>query len=154
MFRVVELSRWSGGNVLPCRGNSMWKAQREVSWRLIQDAEGSLVKGGLAWRKNTDSRERWVWTGKQRATRCLLWEMPHPAELSWPPRMRINHPGHNLIVPVGKGMAISSSGECPKPFSQTVFIGNGMCRYIQHTCIAHQSMSKGYSHTKTGILYR
>ena len=49
------------------------------------------------------------------------------------------------VVPVGKGVAIPSSGECPKPFSERAFIGIGMCRDIQHICIAHQSMSKSYS---------
>ena len=78
----------------------------------------------------------------------------HPTELFWPPWVRISHPRHNLVVLAGKGVAITSSGERPEPFSQTAFIGNGMCRGIQHIYIAHQSMSKGYSHTKAGILYR
>ena len=48
------------------------------------------------------------------------------------------------VVPAGKGVAIPCSGECPKPFSEMAFIGIGM----QHACIAHQSMSKGYSYIK------
>ena len=54
----------------------------------------------------------------------------------------------------GKGGGNSLTGERPGPFSQTAFIGNGMCRCTQHTCIAHQSMSEGCSHIKTGIIYR
>ena len=50
------------------------------------------------------------------------------------------------VVPVGKGVAIPSSGECPEPFSKTAFIGIVVCRDIRHTCIAHQSLSKGYSY--------
>ena len=46
------------------------------------------------------------------------------------------------VVPAGKGVAIPSSGECPEPSSETTFIRIGMCRGIQHTCIAYQSMSK------------
>ena len=55
-------------------------------------------------------------------------------------------------VPAGKGVATPSSGECPKPFSETAFIGISRCRNIQHTYIAHQSMSKGYSYFKKLIL--
>ena len=78
-----------------------------------------------------------------------------PRELSWPPWMRIRtHPRNNLIVLTGKGVASPSSGECPELFSQTAFIGNGMCMGIQCTYIAHQSMSKAYSHTQAGITYR
>ena len=66
----------------------------------------------------------------------------------------ISRPGHNLAVPVGKGVAIPSSGERPEPLSQMAFIGNGLWRCTQHTWIAHKSVSKGYSHTKTGIIYR
>ena len=65
---------------------------------------------------------------------CLGWE--------------ISHPRHNLAVLVEKGVAIPSSGKCPEPFSQMAFIGNGMCRCIHHTWVAHQSMSKGHSNTK------
>ena len=83
-----------------------------------------------------------------------LWDNSVPQSFSRLPQVRINHPRHNLAVPVGKGVAIPSSGERPEPFSQMAFIGNGTCRSIQHTRIAHQSMSKGSSHTKTGIIYR
>ena len=81
-----------------------------------------------------------------------MWEELCPIELSQPLQMRTNCPGHNLAVLGGKWVAIPSGGECPEPFSQMAFIGNVMCRCI--TCIAHQSMSKGYSHSKTGIIYR
>ena len=50
-------------------------------------------------------------------------------------RWEISHPGHNLAAPAGKGVVIPFSGEHPKPFSQMTFIGNGMCRCIQHTSI-------------------
>ena len=66
----------------------------------------------------------------------------------------ISHPRHNLVVWVGKEVAIPSSGECPKLFSQMAFIRNGMCRGLQHTCIPNQSISKYYSHTKKGVIYR
>ena len=81
-----------------------------------------------------------------------LWEDLCPAELSQPPQWEINCPRHNLVVLAGKGVAIPSGGEQLKPFSQMVFPGNCMCRGIPHTCIPHQSMSKGFSHTKTGII--
>ena len=53
--------------------------------------------------------------------------------------MRIRR--HSFVALVGKVVAIPSSGECPKPFSDTAFIRVGKCRGIQHTCIAYQSMS-------------
>ena len=58
------------------------------------------------------------------------------------------------VLPAEKRVVIRSTGECPEPFSETAFIGNGMCRGIWYTCIGHQSMSQGCSHTKTGIIYR
>ena len=76
---------------------------------------------------------------------CLwqwLWEELCPAEPSRPPKMRNKSSWTQSFVQVGKGMAIPSSGECPEPFFQTAFIGNVMCRCLQHTHIAHQSMSK------------
>ena len=53
----------------------------------------------------------------------------------------------SVVLP-GKGVVIPSSRECPEPFYEMAFIGISMCRDIQHTCIAHQSMSKVYSYKK------
>ena len=49
------------------------------------------------------------------------------------------------VVPAGK---IPFSGECPKPFCKTAFTGIDKCRNMQHTPMAHQSVSKGYSYEK------
>ena len=48
----------------------------------------------------------------------------------------------------GKRVAIPSSGECPKPFSEMAFIEIRMFRGIQYARKAHQSMSKGHSYRK------
>ena len=46
-------------------------------------------------------------------------------------------PRTQSVVPGEKGVATPSSGEYPKPFSKTAFIGIGMCSDIQHMFIAH-----------------
>ena len=56
--------------------------------------------------------------------------------------------GPDIIHLVGEEVVIPSSEECPEPFSKMAFIGISMCRGTQHACIAHQSMSKGYSYRK------
>ena len=68
-----------------------------------------------------------------------------PATFSWSQMKRKASSRTQSVVPAGSGVAIPSSGECPEPFSEMAFIGIGMRRDIQHTCIAYQSMSKGYS---------
>ena len=73
-----------------------------------------------------------------------------PVELSQPPRMRIIVL-ETIYCSDRKGGG-DSSGEYPESFSETAFIGISMCRDIQHTCIAHQSISKGYSYKKKLIL--
>ena len=73
---------------------------------------------------------------------CLR-DMGCPVPPSFPATANENKSsGTQSVVPAGKGVAIPSSGECPEPFSETAFIRIGMCRGIQHTCIAYQSMSK------------
>ena len=49
------------------------------------------------------------------------------------------------VVPSGKGVAIPSSGECPKPFSKMAFIAIRVCKGIHYACIAHQTMPEGCS---------
>ena len=66
-------------------------------------------------------------------------------EFSW---LRMKWVLPDTICLVEKGVAISSSGECLRPFSEMAFIEISMCRGTQHTCIAHQSMSTGYSDRK------
>lgn len=58
--------------------------------------------------------------------------MPCPAELSWLPQMADKNKSSRTqsVVPVGKGVVIPSTGECLEPFSETSFIGNGMCTGI------------------------
>ena len=56
--------------------------------------------------------------------------------------------GMDTACLVGKGMAILCSGECIESFPEMAFIEISMCRGIQHTCIAHWSMSKGYGYRK------
>ena len=36
---------------------------------------------------------------------------------------QISHPGHNLVVLAGKGVAIPSSGERPEPFPKWLLLG-------------------------------
>ena len=70
---------------------------------------------------------------------------PHPAESS---QSWMKWVGPDTICLGEEGLVIPSSGERPEPFSKMAFIGIGICRGIQHACIAHQSMSKGYSYKK------
>ena len=75
---------------------------------------------------------------KEVGVRGELW----PARFPRLPQMRIKScPRCNLVAPLGKGVAILSSGECPEPFSDIAFIRVGKGRGIQHMCIAYQSMS-------------
>ena len=67
----MELSRCSRGKIFPCRRKGVCKAQREESRWLVQDAESSLGKMDLAWRKNIETRERWTWVRRQRANRFV-----------------------------------------------------------------------------------
>ena len=79
---------------------------------------------------------------------CLR-DMGCPVPPSFPATANENKSsGTQSVVPAGKGVAIPSSGECPKPLFEMAFIGIGMHRGIQYACKAHQSKSKGHGYRK------
>ena len=114
----------------------------EINWEFTTTKRISIQilssKGDLTLKVNS-----WIWEATMLFGMGLLLEQ-NPLPPSSPSR-GWNESFWTQSVPGEKGVVIPSSGECPEPFSETAFIGIGMCRGVQHTCMAYQSMSKGYS---------
>ena len=69
----------------------------------------------------------------------------HPTELSGQLRMRMSCPEHNLFFQRQRRWQFPLAENAQSPSPKMAFIGISMCREIEHTCISHQSMPKGYS---------